>query len=272
MNLECRTGCINCANCKLSKNLDTADICYTFNKWDYLQNLEAIFWELPRFYDNLKNATIVEVQYDNESRAWNTQCDNGKYTILINTSQLKKEAKKLRRNYEEYFYETLFHEYTHTLSMNNQQLKEDYSDEDIRWFTLLFEYFAQKIAQKIILLRYNKIYPKKECKLEFKGDILNKNVSDLFWYWEIEPFALKFSELLYWTEDWEKMINDYLNGNIYGLIKEKAQQDPKFIKYLNDLGIIIAWNYIQQWYIKEEEYKNWVNKKSYKKAISSFQD
>lgn len=272
MNLECRTGHINCNKCKLSKNPDTANICYAFNKWDYLQNLEAIFWELPRFYDNLKNATIVEVQYDDVSRAWKTQYDNGKYTIQINTSQLKKEAKKLRRNYQEYFYETLFHEYTHTLSINNQQLEEDYSDENIRGFKLLFEYFAQAIAQKIISLRYNKIYPKKECKLEFKGTILNKNFSDLFWYWEIEPFALKFSELLYWTKDWEKMINDYLNGNIYGLIKEKAQQDPKFIKYLNNLGIIIAWNYIQQWYMDEEEYKNRVNKKSYKKAICSLQD
>jgi hypothetical protein len=36
------------------------------------------------------------------------------------------------------------------------------------------------------------------------------------------------------------MINDYLNGNIYGLIKEKIQENPKFIKYLNNLGIIIA--------------------------------
>ena len=272
MNIECRTGHINCTKCKLSKNPDTTNICYTFNKWDYLQNLETIFWEFPRFCDNLKNATIVEVQYDDESRAWKTQYDNGKYTILINTSQLKKEAKKLRRNYQEYFYETLFHEYTHTLSINNQQLEEDYSDENIRWFTLLFEYFAQAIAQKIISLRYNKKYPKKECKLEFKGDILNKNFSDLFWYWEIEPFALKFSELLYWTKDWEKMINDYLNGKIYDLIKEKIQQNPEFIKHLNDLGIIIAWNYIQQWYIKEEEYKNRINKESFWEAIRSFQN
>jgi hypothetical protein len=67
--------------------------------------------------------------------------------------------------------------------MNNQQLlEEDYSYENIRGFTLLFEYFAQAIAQKIISLRYNKMYPKKEYKLEFKGDILNKNFSDLFWY------------------------------------------------------------------------------------------
>ena len=84
MNLECRTGHINCTKCKLSKNPDTTNICYTFNKWAYLQNLEAIFWEFPRFYDNLKNATIIEVQYD-ESRAWKTQYDNGKYTVLINT-------------------------------------------------------------------------------------------------------------------------------------------------------------------------------------------
>ena len=155
--------------------------------------------------------------------------------------------------------------------MNNQQLKEDYSDENIRGFTLLFEYFAQTIAQKIISLRYNKIYPEKDCKLEFK-DILNTNRSDLFWYWEIEPFALKFSELLYWTKDWEKMINDYLNGKIYNLIKEKIQQNPEFIKHLNDLGIIIAWNYIQQWYIKEEEYKNRINKESFWEAIRSFQN
>jgi hypothetical protein len=36
------------------------------------------------------------------------------------------------------------------------------------------------------------------------------------------------------------MINDYLNGNLYGLIKEKIQGNPEFIKHLNDLGIIIA--------------------------------
>ena len=271
MSFECRTGHIDCTKCKLSKNQDTANICYTFNKWDYLQGLETIFWELPKFNEYLKNATIVEVQYD-EPRAWKTQYNNGKYTILINTSQLRKEAKELGRNYKEYFYETLFHEYTHTLSMNNQRLKKDYSDENIRGFTLLFEYFAQKIAQKIISHRYKKKYPEKKCKLEFEGKILNENSSDLFWYGEIEPFALKFSELLYWTKDWEKMINDYSNGNIYNLIKEKIQQNPEFIKHLNNLGIIIAWNYIQQWYIKGEEYKNRVNKKSYKKAICSLQD
>ena len=122
MNLDCRTGCIDCNKCKLSKKQNTANICYTFNKWDYLQNLEKMFWKFPKFSENLKNANIEEVQYDDESRSWKTQYDNGKYTIIINTSQLKKEAKELRRNYEEYFYETLFHEYTHTLSINNQQL------------------------------------------------------------------------------------------------------------------------------------------------------
>lgn len=271
MNLDCMTGRIDCNKCKLSKNQNTANICYTFNKWEYLQNLETIFWKLPKFYENLKNTTILEVNYDDESRAWKTQYDKGKYTIIINTSQLKNEAKKLRRNYEEYFYETLFHEYTHTLSINNQQLIKEYSDKSIRGLTLLFEYFAQKIAQKIISNCYKKEYPIKKCKLEFEGKILNENESDLFWYWEIEPFALKFSELLYWTRDWEKMINDYLNGNIYKVIKEKVQQNPEFIEHLNNLGIIIAWNYIQQWYIKKEEY-NRVDEESYKKAISSFKD
>jgi hypothetical protein len=36
------------------------------------------------------------------------------------------------------------------------------------------------------------------------------------------------------------MINDYLNGNIYDLIKEKIQENPEFIKHLNNLGIIIV--------------------------------
>jgi hypothetical protein len=36
------------------------------------------------------------------------------------------------------------------------------------------------------------------------------------------------------------MIKDYLNGKIYDLIKEKIQQNPEFIKHLNNLGIIIA--------------------------------
>lgn len=270
MNFECKT---NCNNCKLSKTYHSAiDICQTFNKWNYLQSLEAIFWSSPKFYENLKNASI-EICKKNTNRAWLTKYQNEKYLILLNSLQIQKEAQELWRNYEEYFYETLFHEYTHTLSMNNQNLKENFwTDKSIRGFTLLFEYFAQAIAQQIISLTYNKKYQEKECKLEFEWMVINKNISNLFWYGEIEPFALKFSQLLYWHKDWERMIKDYLNGNLYNLIKEKIQKNKEFLTYLHELGNIIVWDYIQQWYLSINDIPKRFNKEHFKKAVASLKD
>lgn len=258
---------------------NTENIWDMFVKWDYLKSLETVFWEQPHLSENLKNVVIKKENREGESRAGYTERNEKekKYIIHINIPQLQKEAisledKSRERNINEYFYETLFHECTHTLSLDDNTLRKSFWfwNEIIPWFKLLFEVFAQTIAQNIVSYLYKTKYEVNHCELKTGDIILNENDSNLFWYGELEPFALKFSTLLYWKENWEQMLKDYLNGSIYWKIKDKIQKEgEQFTNYLKALGIILIWDYVQQKYIDRP---NWFSVTDFKSAVESFKN
>lgn len=239
--------------------------------------------------------TELSLDVKDECFGGKTSTKDNIITIEICKDTLQKEANEMGRSFEVAYYETLFHELTHASSLVDSEIEEKITEmfseinnrqfPDINYFgySIINEFIAQSIAQKIIVEKYKGTitYPKKQQTFTFNEngyipDDLGCSydyTSDLTFYGEVEDFALKFIKNLYGKQDIQKLYQDHFSGNIFNTISETFNNRENGIENLyqmfGNMSNIIVSDYYQQGYFGPSRY-TFLSVENFKKSINEF--
>ena len=266
---------------------------------------------IDRIVDLLEKSDIVYV--DNigggQAAAQAEDKENGGKSIKVCKEVIEREANGFGRNLDEYFEETMFHELTHAIGPKSpnsikEKIRNMKSDSDKEKFDewtnsqeFIYDYLgwevvdeimAQSVAQAMIKEKYQKehtepIYQTKHSTFKYNeyGKIPDEEAysfeytSDLFWYGEIEQFALDFLKALYGKADANVYLKDYADGNFLEKIfneygKRKGGLDNLY-KMMAYMGNIVVCDYNQQGYYGDNAgYAN-LDVPTFKNAVEQFE-
>jgi len=242
--------------------------------------------------DRLSRTKIVRVE--NVPYGGRTYSKNEDIIVEICYEKLEEEARELGRNIEEYIDENIFHELTHASSLDTNEIQNKISqfmeEPNVfpnileRGYDIINEYIAQSLAQTMVAAKYKKTYIKEHKKFVYnENGYLPENKSfsyeydsDLFWYGELEEFAMKFIESVYGTRDVKNLYIDHFNGNVIDKAIEKYSHKKDGIhnlyKLFGNMSNIVVGDYYQQGYFGGNHNNNWSNIDVFVNSINDFNE
>lgn len=231
-----------------------------------------------------------------------TYNDGDKIVVEICKDTLIAEAKERNRNLDEYIDENIFHELVHATALNDIEIQNkilmvfpefSFGFPANRAFSVINEYFAQRISQKLVEAKYeNRYVGKKPFVMESKTFVYNENgqssdneevkydyVSDLDFYGELEIFATKLLKSLYGDLDIIDICKYYLSGDVLDrfidIFRGYDNDIDKFYELLSYMGTIVFCDYFQQGYygnVNLDSYKDILSKENFRECINNFND
>lgn len=247
----------------------------------------------------LDKLSRTEIIYDNKITAGGvTQTGkNNSIEVKINKAYIKKEAEEMNIDFDELLDINIFHELTHASSILDVELEDktrllfsniDKSNNDYPFifqtgYTLISEFIAQSISQKIVEKKYenHNLYPIKHGKFTYTENsyLVDQPAysyeydSNLVYYGELENIALKFIQTIYGDIDIEKLYEDHFEEKIFDVLSTNFKNRKNGIENLYDMfgcmsNIIVGDCYQQGYYGPEK--RNWVNINRFKNSINEF--
>jgi len=230
------------------------------------ENIENVKEQLSK----IKEIVYIE-QFEGEAAAKFDIGDNGDAKIFICDQVVKKEAKDLNRDYEEYLFEQVFHEITHCFiireldDVKTLPVKNSYNEDRFCFVNhgsvLLSEYICQSVAQSMVCDLYKKEYPIRNERFIYdeQGASEKKYIYDystsLQWYGELEKIAKSFIDSIYGSDNTNLVFKDYFAGTFGSeVIKVYSKIDDgidKLYLLLASMGYILICDYYQLRYINK---------------------
>jgi len=265
----------------------------------YMIDLKIINSEnKEKILDKLSHTKIERVH--NETFGGKTLRQGKDIIVQICENQIKLESEKSKQDYNEALYENIFHELTHASSILDDEIEEkittifsklntnnnDFPYINYQGYTIINEFIAQSIAQKMVTEKYKEkyngenLYKKKHSTFTYNENRFAPNGSSfsyeydssLNYYGEIEEFALKFIESVYGKRDIERLYNDHFNGDF---IEKTANEFSKrkngldnLYQLFGNMSNIITYDYYQQGYYPGHYPSLTVDK--FKKSVTEF--
>lgn len=216
--------------------------------------------------------------------------------ITICKDFIEKEAESLEMDADILVDINIFHELVHASSILDSELSgkinELFSDIDTQdnnyplisfGYTILQEYIAQSISQKLVSKKYKKsdLFPIKHNKLIYdeNGHLPKESAysyeydSNLVYYGELEQFALKFINAIYGATDVNRLYEDHFSGKIFDLLsstfKNRKNGMTTLYNMFGHMGNIAVGDYYQQGYYGPEK-RSWSNIDLFKTSINEF--
>lgn len=242
--------------------------------------------------DRLSRTKIVMVE--NAPYGGRTYSKNEDIIVEICYKKLEEEAREFGRNIEEYIDENIFHELTHASSLDENEIQEKIrqivEEPNVfpyileRGYEIINEYIAQSLAQKMVAAKYEKTYTKEHKKFVYnENGFLPENESfsyeydsDLFWYGELEEFAMKFIESVYGTRDANSLYVDHFNGSVIDkAIKNYSHKKDgihNLYRLFGNMSNIVVGDYYQQGYYGGTHNNNWSNIDVFVNSINDFNE
>lgn len=254
---------------------------------------------IDRIFERLKRVEFVPID-GIAGYGGRTYISEDKIMVEICKGQLEMEAKEFGRDFEEYYYENVFHELNHASGLTEQeieeklkQLKEKFTDENHPnidlGYAMIDEVLAQRVAQEMVEAKYKEKYEGKEIMHPIKhrkffynenGNIPDEDGysyeydSDLVWYGELEGFALDFVESLYGDRNLDRVCQEHFKGELFDNMVAEYGKRRNGIENLQQLlvyaGNIVRSDYYQQGYHGKSIPKSYSNREMLQESIEGF--
>lgn len=217
--------------------------------------------------------------------------------VSICRDYIEKESKEMNIDFDELLDINIFHELTHASSILDGELENktkllfsdiDKSNDDYPLFfmygyTLINEFIAQSISQKIMEKKYGNqnLYPVKHSKFTYnENGYLPKEEefsyeynSGLVYYGELEDFALKFIQTIYGDKNIERLYEYHFEDKIFDVLSTSFKNRKNGMENLFDMfgcmSNIVAGDYYQHGYWGTEK-SIWSNIRLFKNSINEF--
>ena len=217
--------------------------------------------------------------------------------VEICKDQIELESKEAGRDFQKSLDENIFHELTHASSILDDEIEEklktifsnhttensDFPFINTYGYTIVNEYIAQSIAQKLVAEKYQdqNLFPSKHCKFIYdeNGNASKDSSfsyeydSSLNFYGEVEEFALKFVESVYGKRDIERLYFDHFNCDFIDIsanaFRKRNNGMENLYQMFGYMSNIIVSSYYQQGYFGSETRSN-LSVENFKNSVNGF--